>query len=46
MKDTLLDELTRLTCHFCDGAAIEESVRIQMSNNMLKINCFHLIANR
>ncbi|CAG9856511.1 unnamed protein product [Phyllotreta striolata] len=24
MKDTLLDEFTRITCHFCDGATMEE----------------------
>ncbi|KAJ8985759.1 hypothetical protein NQ317_014412 [Molorchus minor] len=24
IQDTLLDEFTRLTCHFCDGAALEE----------------------
>ncbi|VEN57418.1 unnamed protein product [Callosobruchus maculatus] len=25
IKDTLLDEFTRLTCHFCEGAALEEA---------------------
>ncbi|KAJ8962026.1 hypothetical protein NQ314_005808 [Rhamnusium bicolor] len=25
IQDTLLDEFTRLTCNFCDGAAIEET---------------------
>ncbi|XP_056641189.1 exportin-4-like [Diorhabda carinulata] len=25
MKDTLLDEFTRITCHLCDGATIEEA---------------------
>lgn len=35
MKDSLLDEFTRLTCHFCDGAAVEESVRI----NFCRFKC-------
>lgn len=26
MQDTFCDELTKLTCHFCDGAAVEEVV--------------------
>nr|CAI5835178.1 unnamed protein product [Callosobruchus analis] len=25
LKDTLLDEFTRFTCHFCEGAALEEA---------------------
>lgn len=31
IQDTFFDEATRLTCHFCDGAAAEETVSFQHS---------------